>query len=126
MKKKSQSPVADFFPKDGTDPENEWIGLIDPKEKPFIIDPPKGYIFQANNKFTGDGYKYESASNYITTSRASRIQELIEEAIQKGRKLGVDDMMEMQMDTVDVYARDLAPKMMNIVKELKAEFAVNE
>ena len=58
LKKQDHSPAKDFFPKDGTDPSNEWLGLIDPMEKPYIIDPPKGYIFQANNKFASDGYKY--------------------------------------------------------------------
>ena len=43
-KKKSTAPTNDFFPKDGTDPENEWEGLIDPSEKPFVIDPPKGFL----------------------------------------------------------------------------------
>ena len=53
-------------------------------EKPFIIDPPKGYIYHANNKLVGDGYKYETASNYITTARASRIDEILKDYIQRG------------------------------------------
>lgn len=29
-KKKSTSPIDDFFPKDGTDPGNEWEGMLPP------------------------------------------------------------------------------------------------
>lgn len=122
LKKNSQSPMLDYFPKDGTLASNDWLGLVPVKEKPYLIDPPKGYIFHANNKFVGDGYLYESASNYITSARASRIREMIEEFISKGEKIGVEEMMEMQKDTVDVYARDMMPKVVRIAEALKGKF----
>ena len=42
--------------------------------------------------------------------------------IARGEKITIQDMMKMQMDTVDIYARDSFLKMIAIVEGLMAKF----
>lgn len=43
--------------KDGTNKENDWVGLIPWTDHPKLLNPKKGYIVSANNKLSTDNIK---------------------------------------------------------------------
>jgi len=45
-----------------------------------------------------------------------RITELINEALSRGHKLDFIDMLTIQNDTLDVFARDIAPLISKIIR----------
>jgi len=57
----------------------------------------------------------------MTTGRSVRIDELISEGIAQGKKFTPEDMTEMQLDTVDVFARRMRPYIVKIVETMKTE-----
>lgn len=42
-----------LLPKDGADPNQNWVGLVDPDERPSAFDPKEGFIAKANDRPTG-------------------------------------------------------------------------
>ena len=62
---------------DGSKQENDWIGLIPFEDQAKIINPAKGYIITANNKFAANSIKHRTSLNTATTPRADRIDEMI-------------------------------------------------
>ncbi len=66
-----RNPYNGLFIQDGTNPDNDWLGIVKGDDKPQIWDPPKGYIVACNNKFATDNIRYHiSASSAYSTSRA--------------------------------------------------------
>lgn len=51
-----------------------------------MIDPEKGYIVTANNKFASDNLIHHSSIHSISTARGLRINMLIEDLIKKKDK----------------------------------------
>ena len=45
----------------------------------------------------------------MSTGRSVRIDELIREKIESGQKFKADDMIAIQLDTIDVFARRMIP-----------------
>lgn len=104
---------------------NEWLPVQNPQpgqalpyeilpfnETPQIINPPAGWFVNANNDPVGNthdnnafnqlrpgGGIYYLAANFETV-RAGRITQLLREKLAKGRKISVEDMQEIQADTV--------------------------
>lgn len=62
--------------------ENEWDGYIKGEDKPYLFNPEKGYIVNANNPISDMNSKTQIASFTLGTARSYRITELIEELIQ--------------------------------------------
>ena len=104
-------------PKDGSLKSNDWLGFVPWKDQPKIVNPKKGYIVSANNKMASDNIKYFTSANMFTTSRATRIDEMIQEFVNKGKKISVQDMITMQADTLDVLAREVVPIMIARTKD---------
>ncbi|KRX07979.1 hypothetical protein PPERSA_10614 [Pseudocohnilembus persalinus] len=101
----------------GNTTEYDWIGEQDPEDWPQIVNPKKGYIVTANNKYASDNIKYGQSVNQFSTARASRIDEMIRQKIESKKKIGVKDMMEMQRDTVDIFAEKVLPQMIKYFKK---------
>ncbi len=80
----------------------EWQGYWPSEELPQLENPEKGYIVTANNLplsmtyNTVDGYYH--GYFYDIGYRADRITQRLEDVINSGRKLTVDDMMSIQAD----------------------------
>lgn len=45
-----KNPSMGRYIKDGTTTENDWLGFVPPQHRIQIIDPPKGYIVNGNNR----------------------------------------------------------------------------
>ena len=97
--------------------------IIAPEEMPRLVDPPRGYIVNANNDPTGDtrdndpfnqmrpggGIFYLGGALYDSGIRAGRIDELLEQAIRRRGRLTTNDLHELLADTVMNDARFFTP-----------------
>jgi penicillin G amidase len=115
---------------------NEWIRATDndptraipfqilPKaEMPKIVNPPRGFIATANNDPSGGtldndsfnerrptgGILYFGGTLYAPGIRAGRIGELLEERIKRKGRISMEDMQDIQADTVMNDARFFTP-----------------
>jgi penicillin amidase len=84
----------------------EWTGFIPFDELPWSYNPAKGYIVTANNPVTSPQYKHFIASEFDFGYRALRISQMIEGA---GRKLTLEDVEAMQVDTLNISAKEIIP-----------------
>jgi len=62
----------------GTDPADEWVGLIPPEGMPQVVDPSRGWISTANNRPAAEDFPYPLGGTWDENYRARRIGELIE------------------------------------------------
>lgn len=106
-----------FFPANGSNSDDDWKGFVPYNESIFVINPPKGYIFSANNKIATENIKHRYSSNGRQTPRSLRLQQIFEEKIKKGQKFDFQDMKNMQNDIKDSYAEILLPNFLEICKK---------
>ncbi|CAI2384072.1 unnamed protein product [Moneuplotes crassus] len=82
--------------------ENDWIGYLSPEEKPYLINPPRGFIVAANNGVTSLNTEHPLAGYVPGNPRASRINDLLTKLIQeKTGKIEYKDMINILEDTLD-------------------------
>lgn len=106
-----------FFPANGSNSDDDWKGFVPYNESIFVINPPKGYIFSANNKIATENIKHRYSSNGRQTPRSLRLQQIFEEKIKQGHKFDFQDMKKMQTDLKDTYAEILIPNFLEICKK---------
>ncbi len=75
--------------------ENEWIGSVSEDEKPFLLNPERGFLVTANNRVVEPDYPYYLSVDYVPGFRAARIEESLSVA---GRKFCVEDFRRLQGD----------------------------
>mmetsp|Transcript_8709 Transcript_8709/g.6459 ORF Transcript_8709/g.6459 Transcript_8709/m.6459 type:complete len:87 (-) Transcript_8709:392-652(-) len=73
--------VHGSFPKKGWLKENQWKGLLLPKDMPHVLNPDKGYLATNNNFATSDKVKYGFSHGYSMPHRAIRANEMLSEMI---------------------------------------------
>ncbi|KAL4450894.1 hypothetical protein ABPG74_011736 [Tetrahymena malaccensis] len=117
-------PEMGPFLKDGTTSKYDWAGITNRDENPQIINPKKGYIVAANNKFATNNLKHHYSISISCTPRASRIDELIQQQLKSGKKFNIEDMKRIMFDTLDIYARDVVPSL-NLLFEKYGEKVLN-
>ena len=93
---------------DGTTTASDWKwGSNAPlSQLPRSLNPKKGYILSSNNRQSPDNTIHDYGAIALPTSRALRITEILEEGIKSGKKFDMEDMAEMQLDLIDVFARE--------------------
>jgi penicillin amidase len=67
-----------MLPAPGWTGEYEWLGYIPYEELPHLFNPSPGYIASANNRVVDNGYPHWVSPDFCTSSRATRIVEMIE------------------------------------------------
>jgi penicillin amidase len=82
-------------PFEGWTGENEWLGYVRENQKPFLLNPERGFLATANNQVVGPGYPYYLSVDYVPGFRAARIEESLSET---GRKFCVEDFRNLQGD----------------------------
>jgi penicillin amidase len=116
----SQSPIRRArgdLPLEGWVKNNTWQGLIPHAEKPYILNPKKGFLVTANNYQVDTDYKYfSSLGQYFSQGRAERIHELIQAKIDNKEKSSAQDSIKMQQDELEVFAREGMPYMLKMLK----------
>jgi penicillin amidase len=101
---------------DGTVPvpgwtgEYEWVGNVPFEDLPSLFNPPRGWIVTANNPvIRPDALPYFGESSN-RGARAARIIDLLETA----GPVDVDDMRRFQMDTFDIWAAEMVPRLLEV------------
>ena len=110
------------FIKNGSSAYDEWIGITGLEDVAVLKDPPKGYIVSANNRMASSAIKFGTTQAQYSTSRASRIEELIREKINAKEKITLQHMKAWQLDVVDVYERAEFPGLLKIAEAYKNKF----
>jgi penicillin amidase len=82
-----------------------WREFLGFDELPEVVDPPEGYIFNANNKLLPDDSPIHLTADWAGSYRAPRIEELVRDSAD----VTPSDCARWQMDTVNVRARRLLP-----------------
>jgi penicillin amidase len=96
------------IPVDGTTDEYNWAGFIPFDSLPQVFNPENGYIVSANNKPVGSDYPYFISSEWAPPGRAQRIEQLIQQHIERGEKFTTSSFGVMQADVVSLPAQKLA------------------
>ena len=79
---------------DGTTSEFDWTDEIIPlTELPRSINPKKGFISNANNRQAPDNASKDYGATQMSTGRSVRIDEMIRQGIESGKKFTADDMI---------------------------------
>ncbi|MGK9169727.1 penicillin acylase family protein [Inquilinus limosus] len=95
------------LPADGASGAQDWTGTIPFEGLPQALNPPGGFIANANNSVVGPGYPYYLGDGYDEPYRARRIVELLG----ADGPATVERSLAMQADTLTPEARDLLPLM---------------
>jgi penicillin amidase len=144
-----------FFVRDGTGSAgHEWVQLRSERqpghsipfeilpiaEMPTTVNPANGFIIVGNNdplgltldndplnqKRQGSTAIYYLDWKYDIGFRAGRITELVKEKIAKGQKFSLEDMHNIQADTVSLIGRRLTPYILTAFKNASSEEAFDE
>jgi penicillin G amidase len=122
-----------YFLRDGTG-GNEWLPathrypgqalpyeILPPQEMPHVVDPPAGFFVNANNDPAGTTLDNDPLNQFRPTGgiyylnagydgfRAGRITEMIRGALDRGRKLTIQDVKDQQADVTLLDAEFFAP-----------------
>lgn len=101
-----------LLPVPGWTDEYGWVGYIPYDELPRTVNPEDGYISTANNKVVGDDYPYHISHDWAQGYRQMRIQEVLSSTEQ----IEAEDMMHLQMDQLNIQAREFVPLFIDLLK----------
>lgn len=108
-----KNPGDALLPLEGWLAENELNEYIPFDELPTVVNPEKGYIATANNKVVGDDYPYHISNVWAQPYRYERISEVLEER----DKLTIEDMQNLQMDQMNLQAREFVPSFLQLIED---------
>ncbi len=94
-----------LWPNRGEVEEQDWRGYVPFGELPRELNPGDGILITANQKIVADDYPHHLSHEWSSGLRARRIGELLSVS----RRLGPDDVADMQSDTLSPLARALLP-----------------
>ncbi len=93
-------------------PEDDWQGFIPHEEMPYVINPAKGWIANANNKLTTENYPHYISTFWEPPSRMQRI----EERLTANQVLTMDDMIDIQNDSYSAFAASMTPVILDVIQ----------
>lgn len=91
-----------------------WVGYVSYDELPTVVNPKEGFIATANNQVVDDSYKYHITDFWAQSYRYERIAEVLDNK----SNFTKDDMMNLQMDQTNLYAREFLAEMLGSVEKL--------
>ena len=100
------------LPVPGDSSEYGWEGYVSYDELPLVVNPDEGFIATANNEVVGDSYPHHITKLWAQSYRYERIAEVLSE----GDNFTAEDMMELQMDQKNLYAREFLEDMIGSVE----------
>ncbi|MFF2178215.1 penicillin acylase family protein [Lysinibacillus sp. NPDC058147] len=100
------------LPVPGDSSEYGWEGYIPWDKLPTVVNPDEGFIATANNEVIGEEYPYHITDLWAQPYRFERIKE----ALEANDSLTVEDMMNLQMDQHNLYAREFLPYLLTSIK----------
>ena len=85
----------------------EWAGFLPIKERPHLLNPPKGFFATANQHVTPPDYTHWDAVGYTWADayRGDRVNEVLQE----NKHISIEEMQLLQTDYFSIPARSLVP-----------------
>ena len=105
------------LPVPGWNDDYTWTGAIPFEQMPRSFNPPKGYIVNANNRVTAPGYPWFISHDWAPATRATRIEQLLQQKIAAGQRLSVADMQAIQGDVANAPSAALAKVMTRVIPQ---------
>jgi len=103
-------PGDGTWPMPGWDSRYDWLPQYVPNDRlPWELNPKEGFIVAANQAVTPAGAAPALTHDFDYGYRSQRIRDLLSAAAGAGRKLQVQDMQSMQLDTRNGIAAELVP-----------------
>jgi len=65
-------------PFEGWTGDNEWTGYLAPAQKPFILNPARGFVATANHRIVDDAFVPYISQDYSLGYRAARINQVLD------------------------------------------------
>ena len=111
--RKPEHDLRGRVPAPGWDARYDWAGFVPDDETPRRRDPAEGWIATANQRIVEPGYPHYIGSEWALPYRYQRIAELLESR----PKHSLEQLGQMQMDTVSLAARVLLPWLQRALAE---------
>lgn len=105
------------LPVPGDSSEYGWEGFIPYDELPRTVNPEEGFIATANNRVIGEEFPYHITDFWAQPYRYERIAEVLQE----GDSFTPEDMMALQMDVKNLYAREFLDDMLGSLRATGAD-----
>lgn len=99
--------MNDSWPRLGWDPQFDWQGYLPPENLPRSLNPEEGFIVAANQAVTEAGQTAYLTEDWDYGFRSERLRALIEEKIEAGEKISVEDANAFMMDSYNPLAEPL-------------------
>ncbi|MET3576065.1 penicillin acylase family protein [Bhargavaea ullalensis] len=100
------------LPVPGNSSEYGWEGYIPYEELPTAVNPEEGFVATANNRVINENYPYHITDFWAQPYRYERIAEVL----RAGDSFTPEDMMALQMDVKNLYAREFLEDMLGSLK----------
>jgi len=98
--------------REGWNPAHRWTSFIPRSHLPRVINPPSGFIANANNPVVSDNYPYYLTAFWEPDSRIRRITDVLNSS-----ELHTPDLfMELQNDVYSNQAADLLPVILPVLE----------
>ena len=111
-------PEMGSFIKDGTTDLYDMVEFLDYKDFPVLLNPKKGYISMANNKFAEDSFVDRCSIHEISTGRSYRLDKFISEMIKRGEKFNHETMKKLQLDHRDEFLSEAFPFVLDALRKV--------
>jgi penicillin amidase len=102
------------LPVPGDSDQFGWVGYVSYDELPTVVNPREGFIATANNQVVDDSYKYHITDFWAQSYRYERIAQVLDSK----SNFTKEDMMSLQMDQLNLYAREFLTEMLGSVEKL--------
>jgi len=105
----------------GSDPAQQWIGLVPFEAMPHAVNPSRGWLATANNRLAPADYPYPLFGCWASGHRGLRIRQMIEQQIvptQGGDRFSHDKFRDMQQDAVSLRAITCVPPLLKALSQL--------
>lgn len=103
-------------------PADRWQGYLDYDQLPHEINPERGWVANANQKFTDDNYPHYISAFWHPDARMNRIREMLEAS----DDISIQDFKNMQNDIYSVFAEDLVAVVLPVISEQSADTLIAE
>lgn len=121
-KRKDKTPFIGSRVLDGTTSAYDWTGeYYALRDLPKSLNPKKGYLVTTNNRQTSDHAKLDLGASQNSPARVLRIDEILRQGIESGKKFTLAEMGAIQQDVVDVIARRVTPKIVDILNDFASK-----
>jgi len=102
--------------RNGSDPQDQWLGFIPFDEMPELINPDCEWIRTANNRTAANDYPHMLSGCWNSGHRAARIRNMLDEQKTPFTK---EDFAGMQNDVISGRAVECTPKLISVLSSVE-------